>query len=73
MDLITRSIRGCSLSKYIDHYLTKDALKMALKNGKPAIHHSNQGVQYAAHEYVDFLQYEKIAIGISRPDCPQEN
>jgi len=73
MDLFTRSIRGWSLSKHIDHYLTKDALKMALKNGKPAIHHSDQGVQYAAHEYVDCLQYEKIAISMSRSGCPQEN
>ena len=46
---------------------------MALKNGKSTKHHSDQGVQYAAREYVDCLQFEKIAISMSRPGCPQEN
>jgi len=73
MDLFTCSILGWRLRKHIDHYLAKDALKMALKNGKSTKHHSDQGVQYAAREYVDCLQFEKIAISMSRPGCPQEN
>ena len=48
MDVFTRSIRGWSLSVRLDQTLTLQALQMALQHGVPAIHHSDQGVQYAA-------------------------
>lgn len=73
MDVFTRCIRGWSLSKTIDHYLAKAALQMALEKGKPEIHHSDQGVQYAAHEYVNMLHNENISISMSKAGSPQEN
>jgi len=73
MDVFTRCIRGWSLSKTIDHYLANAALQMALEKGKPEIHHSDQGVQYAAREYVKVLHNEKINISMSKAGSPQEN
>jgi putative transposase len=49
MDVFTRLIRGWQLSKMLDQELTIAALRMALSDHVPQIHHSDQGVQYAAH------------------------
>ena len=40
----------------MDQDLTLTALRMALIDHVPEIHHSDQGVQYAAHAYVDLLR-----------------
>jgi len=56
MDVFTRIIRGWHLGRHLDHALTLTALKKALEKGNPQIHHSDQGVQYAATEYVTRLQ-----------------
>ncbi len=55
MDVYTRIIRGWHLSRSIDADLTATALRKALKHGTPEIHHSDQGVQYAANEYLKAL------------------
>jgi putative transposase len=65
MDVFTRSIRGWHLSRSIDQGLTLTALRKALQNGCPCIHHSDQGVQYAAHEYVSLLQQHQVQISNS--------
>jgi putative transposase len=56
MDVFTRGIRGWHLSRGLDQTLTLTALKLALANSRPHIHHSDQGVQYAAGDYVQLLQ-----------------
>lgn len=48
MDSFTRNIRGWHLGRGLDLSLTLTALKHALKKGSPEIHHSDQGLQYAA-------------------------
>ena len=49
MDVYTRAIRGWELSRHLDQALTLVALERALTAGhQPGIHHSDQGVQYAA-------------------------
>ena len=48
MDVFTRSIRGWHLSRSLDQGLTLAALERALVVGHPEIHHSDQGLQYAA-------------------------
>lgn len=58
MDVFTRGIRGWHLSRHLDESLTITALKRALRTGRPTIHHSDQGVQYAAGNYVDALPDE---------------
>ena len=55
MDVYTRGMRGWSLSRGLDTSLTLEALRKALRRGRPEIHHSDQGVQYAANQYVAAL------------------
>jgi transposase InsO family protein len=68
MDVYTRSIRGWHLSRHLDQTLTLTALRRALAQHRPEIHHSDQGVQYAALGYVQTLcdvgaQISMAAIG----------
>lgn len=63
MDVFTRSIRGWHLARSMEVSLTITALMKGLAKGRPEIHHSDQGVQYAANEYVRLL--EKHAVKIS--------
>jgi len=48
LDLFTRSIRGWELAGHMTEDLPKAALFKALQSQQPEIHHSDQGVQYAA-------------------------
>jgi len=56
MDLFTRSIRGWHLGRSLDQSLTLIALDRALAEHSPEIHHSDQGIQYAATAYIDMLR-----------------
>jgi transposase InsO family protein len=73
MDVFTRAIRGWHLSKSLGQELTLAALKMALADHVPEIHHSDQGIQYAAYEYIDSLKKYKVRISMSSIGKPQEN
>lgn len=73
MDIFTRSIRGWQLSRSIDQQLTLDALKMALSDRVPKFHHSDQGVQYAAHRYTDLLKKYSIEISMATIGKAEEN
>ena len=53
---ITRRIRGWHLSRSMEVSLTITALRKGLEQHQPEIHHSDQGVQYAANEYVEILK-----------------
>lgn len=55
MDVFTRNVRGWHLGKSLDQSLTLLALQRALAHGAPEIHHSDQGVQYAATIYTRTL------------------
>jgi putative transposase len=65
MDVFTRSIRGWQLARGMEVELTLVALKRALARGKPEVHHSDQGVQYAAKEYTGLLEEQGIAISMA--------
>ena len=65
MDVFTRSIRGWYLSRHLDHALTLTALRRALPTRHPEIHHSDQGVQYAATAYVELLNEHHSAISMA--------
>jgi transposase InsO family protein len=65
MDVFTRSIRGWHLSRWLDQELTITALQRALAQHVPHIHHSDQGVQYAAHEYVRLLEAHQVQISMA--------
>ena len=56
MAVSTRGMRGWHLSRHLDQALTLTALRRALAQHRPAIHHAAQGVQYAATAYMHTLQ-----------------
>ena len=64
MDVFTRSIRGWQLARSMDQSLTITALTRGLEKGTPEIHHSDQGVQYAATDYVNLLKEHGIKISM---------
>jgi putative transposase len=73
MDVFTRSLRGWSLGQLLDTGLTLAALQMAFSLCLPEIHHSDQGVQYAAAEYVDLLKKYEVCISMAATGKPEEN
>jgi transposase InsO family protein len=46
---------------------------MALKNGKPIIHHSDRGSQYCSHEYTGILKKYDIKISMTENGNCYEN
>lgn len=73
MDVFTRAIRGWALQRDLDHSLTTTALTRALRTGRPAIHHSDQGVQYAATEYVALLHAAQVAVSMADVGAAWQN
>lgn len=65
MDVYTRSIRGWHLGRSLGASLTLTALRKALAERRPQIHHSDQGVQYAALEYVETLRAAGVRISMA--------
>ena len=66
MDVFTRGIRGWHLGRDLDHTLTLTALRRALAAyPAPEIHHSDQGVQYAATAYTAVLQAAQVQISMA--------
>jgi transposase InsO family protein len=73
MDVFTRCIRGWHLGRSLEQELTLTALKMAFERGRPEIHHSDQGVQYAATAYVEMLKAGEVKISMASVGEPEEN
>jgi putative transposase len=73
MDVFTRSIRGWHLGRSLGGELTLTALRPALADRQPAIHHSDQGVQYAATAYVELLQAHGVAISMTDTGAAWQN
>jgi transposase InsO family protein len=73
LDVFTRRVRGWQLSRSLDSKLTLTALEQALTRGKPQIHHSDQGIQYACPAYVERLQAVGAQISMAEVGCPQQN
>ncbi len=69
LDVFTRCIRGWNLGRSLSQELTQVALRKALAQRAPGIHHSDQGVQYAATVYVQLL--EKAGVQISMAEVGQ--
>ena len=73
MDVFTRNIRGWHLGRNLDHGLTLAALERAFALWVPEIHHSDQGVQYAATAYVQRLQERGVQLSMAAVGQAQEN
>jgi putative transposase len=73
MDVFTRNIRGWHLGRNLDQGLTLAALERALVVAIPQVHHSDQGVQYAATVYVERLQKLGVNLSMAAIGEPREN
>jgi len=73
MDVFTRAIRGWNLSRDLDTELTLGALQRALRLCIPEMHHSDQGMQYAAQAYTDLLKRYEVQISMASQGKPEEN
>ena len=73
MDVFTRGIRGWHLGRSLDQSLTLRALDQALAHHTPEIHHSDQGVQYAATAYTARLQAAGVHISMAEVGAAWQN
>jgi putative transposase len=73
LDACSRRCLGWSLGRRLDAALATSALRMALKERTPTVHHSDRGVQYASSEYTNLLKEHGIKISMSRKGNPYDN
>ena len=73
LDIYTRLVRGWALGRALDASLTMTALERALACGRPEIHHSDQGVQYRAGEYVGAVRATGAGLSMAATGQPTEN
>lgn len=73
MDVFTRSIRGWHLGRSLEQALTLTALQKALTTHRPEIHHSDQGLQYAALAYTQLLHDHAAQISMADVGEPTQN
>jgi transposase InsO family protein len=76
LDLFARRAVGYAISRHIDTALCLEALRMAIADRRPPegiIHHSDRGVQYASHDYVDVLLMHGFKISMARKGNPYDN
>jgi transposase InsO family protein len=73
LDVFTRCIRGWHLSRSLDQSLTFSALQGALQRHCPAIHHSDQGLQYAATGYVELLEAHHVQLSMAEAGAAWQN
>lgn len=75
-DAYSRKIMGYCLHPYLTNEGTLKALKMALSTRSkslPLIHHSDRGVQYCSHDYVDLLKKNNFSISMTENGEAYEN
>ena len=76
VDLFSRRVVGWPFSRSRNAELTKSALRMALSRQCPqpgCVFHSDQGIEYAAHEYRDLVEQAGMRRSISRKGNPLDN
>jgi transposase InsO family protein len=73
LDVYTRVVRGWNMSVSLDQELSLAALRMGLSHHEPQIHHSDQGIQYAAYAYIDLLKAHHIYISMAAIGKAEEN
>lgn len=76
LDAYSRRCIGWAVSRTIDTALTMVALERALRRRRPApgvIHHSDRGVHYANHTYVDRLAQAGMQLSMSAAGNPYDN
>jgi transposase InsO family protein len=69
LDLFSRRIVGWAMADHLRHELALAALDMAIARQRPSpglVHHSDRGVQYAAHAYRERLRQHGMLCSMSR-------
>jgi putative transposase len=69
----TRGIRGWALGASLASELACTALRRALERGRPEIHHSDQGIQYAATGYTALLHDHEVQLSMAGRGRPTDN
>lgn len=75
-DAYSHRIMGYHLASDLEAVSSLEALRMAIAHAEvPAglTHHSDRGVQYCSHKYVDLLQQQGIHISMTENGDPLEN
>jgi len=75
IDAFSRKIVGYAIGRTLATKLTLEALKMAIssRNTVDLIHHSDKGIQYCSHDYVNLLKAHGINISMTAKGSPYEN
>jgi transposase InsO family protein len=73
LDAYSRAVRGWALRRDLTKELTLTALHMALRQGTPSTHHSDQGVQYTALDYTNLLHKNEVRISMADTGEPTQN
>ena len=64
LDACSRRCLGWALGRRLDAILALTALKMAMCERRPTVHHSDRGIQYASGEYTSLLKQTGVAISM---------
>jgi len=74
MDAYTKEIVGYRVSTRHTKQLIFETISSAIaKYGKPLIHHSDQGSEYASYLIQDYLKHEHIKQSVSTKSSPWQN
>jgi putative transposase len=76
LDAYSRRVIGWALDRTLRAELALAALRMALRGRRPGpgwMHHSDQGVQYACHDYVGQVREHGGLLSMSRRANPWDN
>jgi putative transposase len=76
IDRFSRKAIGWALDRSLAARLAVAALQQAIASRQPppgAVHHSDQGVQYASAEYISVLTVSQMIPSMSRPGNPYDN
>jgi len=75
-DMCSRKIVGYDISDSLELAGCLRAFKRALRTARPAaglVHHSDRGIQYCSHQYVNELKKRKIKISMTEENHCYEN
>ena len=76
LDAFSRKVVGWALERTLATTLNQDSAGTGNRDTPAApglVHHSDRGVQYASHEYVQVLQQHQMIPSMSRPANPYDN
>jgi len=76
LDSFSRRVVGWALRRDLRASLPLAALRKAFEERQPGpglVHHSDQGSQYACHDYINMLEKKEAYPSMSRPARPWEN